>query len=105
MRAWAIGVAAAALCGCTTTVAVPVVKEAQKCQPPANMLESCGDATAVKAGITFGEMIEVSSRDRDALRACALRHKRLVETITECNGSIDKYNAEIRQINAINAQQ
>jgi hypothetical protein len=91
--------------GCTTTVAVPVVKEAQKCEPPASMLVACAEAAPIKQGVTFGEMIEVSSRDRDALKACALRHKQLAETIAECNGSIDRYNHEIREINAAHAKQ
>jgi hypothetical protein len=92
------------IAGCATTVNVPVVKEAQKCEPPPAMLESCGKLATIRQGVTFGEFLEVSSSDRDALEACALRHKRLVETIAECNGSIDRYNAEIREINAIKAK-
>jgi hypothetical protein len=99
MRHWLLALLPVAIYGCSTTV--PVVKEAQKCQPPPSMLESCGDVASIKQGITFGEIIEVSSRDRDALRVCALRHKRLVETIAECNNNIDRYNAEIREIDAI----
>lgn len=105
MRLLFIPLLGIAISGCSTTVAVPVVKEAQKCEPPASMLVPCGEAAAIKQGVTFGEMIEVSSRDRDALRACALRHKQLAETIAECNGSIDRYNLEIREINAANAKQ
>lgn len=93
----------AVLPACTT--AVPVVREAQKCAPSAVMLEACGEAAEVKAGITFGEMIEVSRGDREKLKACALRQKTLAATIAECNASIDKYNAEIREINARNAKQ
>jgi len=100
-----IGLLLAALSGCATKVAVPVVKEAQKCEPSASMLAACGDVSAIKEGITFGEMIEVSSRDREALRACALRQKTLAQTIAECNSRIDKYNAEIKEINARNAAQ
>jgi hypothetical protein len=95
-------ISAAAFCGCTTT-AVPVVKEALKCEVPASMLAACSDAAAVKSGISFGEMIDVSSRDRDSLRECALRHKSLADAITDCNSRIDKYNADIREYNARNA--
>ena len=91
-----------AFSGCTT-MAVPVVKEALKCEVPAGMLAACGDPAAIKQGITFGEMIDVSSRDRDSLNACALRHKSLADTIAGCNSSIEKYNAEIRELNARNA--
>jgi len=93
----------AALPACTT--AVPVVREAQKCAPSAAMLEACGQAAEIRAGITFGEMIEVSRGDREKLRACAPRQKTLAATIAECNSNIDKYNAEIREINARNAKQ
>ena len=101
MKRILICLAPLAFVGCQTPV--PVVKESLKCEVPASMLAACGDAGAIKQGITFGEMIDVASGDRDSLRACALRHKSLADTITVCNGSIDKYNAEIREINARNA--
>jgi hypothetical protein len=91
-----------AFSGCTT-MAVPVVREAQRCEAPASMLAACGDPAAIRQGVTFGEMIDVSSRDRDSLGACALRHKSLADAVTACNNSIDKYNAEIREMNARNA--
>jgi hypothetical protein len=89
--------------GCTTTIAVPVVKEALKCELPASMLAACGDPGVIQPGITFGQMIEVSGRDRDMLKACALGHKSLAEAIAACNDSIEKYNGEIRELNARNA--
>jgi hypothetical protein len=91
-------------CGCPG-IAVPVVKEALKCDVPADMLAACAEPVAVKPGVTFGEMIELSARDRDSFKACALRHKSLAETVVACNASIEKYNAEIREINARNAKQ
>jgi hypothetical protein len=93
-----------AFSGCATT-AVPVVKEALKCEVPAGMLAACGDSAPIKQGITFGEMIEVSGRDRASLGACALRHMSLADAIAACNAGIEKYNAEIREINARNAKQ
>lgn len=93
----------AAFFGGCTTMAVPVVKEALKCEVPASMLAACDDAAAIKPGIAFGEMIDVSARDRDSLRACALRHKSLADAIADCNSRIDKYNADIREYNTRNA--
>jgi hypothetical protein len=95
---------AAALPACTTTT-VPVVKEAQKCVPAAALLEPCGEPADVRAGITYGELIDASRGDREKLKACALRQRSLAAALTDCNGSIDKYNADIREINARNAKQ
>jgi hypothetical protein len=92
-----------AFSGCATTTAVPVVKEAQKCAPDASLLAACDEPAAVKHGITFGELIEISSRDRETLRQCALRQKSLAEAIAGCNGAIDAYNSEIREFNASHA--
>lgn len=94
----------AASCGCTS-IAVPVVKEALKCEAPASMLATCGSTAAINEGITFGELIEMSRRDRDALNECALRHKSLADAVAACNDNIENYNAEIRKINARNAKQ
>jgi hypothetical protein len=92
-----------AFAGCTTTTAVPVVKEAQKCAPDASLLAACEEPAAVRHGITFGELIEISSRDRETLRQCALRQKSLAEAIAGCNGAIDAYNSDIREFNASHA--
>ena len=97
--------AAAAAAACSTPVAVPVVKEAQRCEPAAALLAACGEPVPIKTGVTFGEMMELSRQDREALRACALRQKSLAEAITECTARIEKYNAEIREFNARNAKQ
>ena len=99
-----IGLLAVALAGCATKTQI-TVNEAQKCAPSASMLAACDDVSPIKEGITFGELVKASGRDREALRACALRQKHLAETITDCNSRIDKYNAEIREINARNAAQ
>jgi hypothetical protein len=88
--------------GCTTT-AVPVVKEALKCDAPPSLLAACAEPVAIKQGVTFGEMITLTAADRDAFQACALRHKSLAELVTACNASIEKYNAEIRELNKRNA--
>jgi hypothetical protein len=94
---------AAASCGCTT-MSVPEVKEALKCEPSAAILAACGAPASVKEGVTFGEMIEVSGRDRDALRECALKQQALAQSMAMCNDRIEKYNAAIREINARNAE-
>jgi len=88
--------------GCTT--AVPVVKEALKCDAPPSLLAACGEPTAVKQGITFGELIAVSAQDRASFQECALRHRSLVQALAGCNESIEKFNAEVREINARNRQ-
>ena len=98
------GLAAAATAACTTTVAVPVVKEAQQCEPAAAMLAACSEPAPIKAGVTFGEMMELSRQDREALRACALKHKSLADAMADCKARIDNYNAEIRELNARNAK-
>ena len=91
-----------ALSACTT--AVPVVEESLKCELPAGMLAACAEPAPIKEGITFGELIDVSSRDRDSLRACALRQKSLADAAVTCTHSIEQYNEKIREINARNAQ-
>ncbi len=97
---------AAAVAGaCAAPVAVPVVKEAQRCEPAAAMLAACSEPAPIKAGVTFGEMMDLSRQDREALRACALRHKSLAESIADCKVRIENYNTEIREINARNAKQ
>ncbi|HEY6863162.1 MAG TPA: hypothetical protein VI319_04625 [Burkholderiales bacterium] len=101
MKRTVAGVAAAALCGCTTMV-VPEVKEALKCEPSDAMLAACGSPSSIKDGVTFGEMIEVSGRDRDALKECALKQQALAQSIAACNERIEKYNAAIREMNARN---
>jgi len=82
-----------------------VVKEALKCEAPAGILAACGGTTAINEGITFGELIEISCHDRDAMNECVLRHKSLAEAVTVCNENIKNYNAEIRKINARNSKQ
>ena len=91
-------------CGCSS-IAVPVVKEALTCEAPAGILADCIDTAAINKGISFGELIEITRRDRDALNECVLRHKSLVDVVTACNENIEDYNAEIREINARNAKQ
>jgi len=91
-----------ALCACTT--AVPVVEESLKCDLPASMLAPCAEPAAIKDGITFGELIDVSSRDRDGLRACALKQKSLADAAVTCTHSIEMYNEKIREINKRNAE-
>jgi hypothetical protein len=99
-RALAWALLSAAFSGCTTTVRVPVVKEALRCKPSPELFAACGAPGVIQQGITFGEMIDMSRSDREKLRECALRHKFLADAIADCNDKIDKYNAEIDQFNA-----
>ena len=105
MKRALVGLLLPACWGCSTTTTVPIVKEALKCEAPQSLLAACAEPTAIKPGVTFGEMIEVSARDRESFQACALRHKGLVDVVASCNASIEKYNAEIREINARNARE
>jgi hypothetical protein len=78
----ATGFALAALGGCATET--PEVKVAQTCDVPAALLAPCGAPADIKVGVTFGEMIEVSRRDREALRECTQRHEALARAIAAC---------------------
>ncbi len=86
---------AAAACGCAP-MAVPVVKQSLTCDVDADLLKACGEAASIKEGITFGEMIAVSSRDRQTLKQCAQDHKALAAAVAKCKEGIDKYNASIK---------
>jgi hypothetical protein len=89
---------AAALAGCNTVV-IPKVEHAVVCTPPAAMLETCAGPADIKQGITFGELIDVSGRDRDTLKQCALTHRRLSETVADCNKRLADYNASLDEFN------
>ena len=78
----ATGCALAALGGCATEG--PEVK-GQTCEVPPALLAACGAPADIKVGVTFGEMIEVSRRDRETLRECAERHDALSHAIAACN--------------------
>ena len=74
--------ALAALGGCAT--AAPEVKEALTCDVPPAMLAPCAAPADIRVGVTFGEMMEISRRDREALRECALRQDALSRAIAAC---------------------
>jgi hypothetical protein len=92
----------AASCGCTP-MAVPVVKQSLTCDVSAELLQACGESSPIKEGVTFGEMIEVSRRDRLILKQCAQSHKDLAGAVGKCTESIDKHNASIREDEARDA--
>jgi hypothetical protein len=89
-----------ALSGCTT--AVPVVKEALKCNVDPSMLEHCTPPIEITEGITYARIIEIVKEDRSSLRFCAQRQEVLAKAVTDCNITIDQHNKEIREINARN---
>jgi len=99
-----IGWLLVALVGCSTTNVVPGVIPSLNCHVPDKMLSPCSEPRPIKLGITFGEMINISSRDRDALRECEREKKELIEAVAACNSNIDGYNTEIRDLNARNAK-
>jgi hypothetical protein len=92
----------AASCACTP-MAVPVVKQSLSCEFSASLLQSCGEAADIKQGVTFGEMIEVSRRDRQILKECAQSHKDLAGEVAKCKENVDKHNAAIREDEARDA--
>jgi hypothetical protein len=81
--------------GCAP-MAVPVVKQSLSCDVAAELLQTCSDAAPIKDGVTFGEMINVSSRDRLTLKQCAQAHKDLAAAVARCKESVDRHNASIR---------
>lgn len=81
--------------GCTP-MAVPVVKQSLSCDVSAELLQGCSEAAPIKEGVTFGEMINVSSRDRATLKQCAQSHKDLAAAVARCKESVDRHNASIR---------
>jgi hypothetical protein len=85
----------AASCGCAP-MAVPVVKESLICNVPPELLQPCGEAAPVKEGITFGELVKLSGRDRQTLRQCAKDHQDLAGAVAKCKETIDRHNASIR---------
>jgi hypothetical protein len=85
----------AASSGCTP-MAVPVVKQSLTCDVSTELLQACGESVPIKEGVTFGEMINVSSHDRMILKQCAQSHKDLAGAVAKCKESIDKHNASIR---------
>jgi hypothetical protein len=102
MKRILIGLLPIAACACTT--AVPVVEESLKCDMPADMLAACAEPAAIKEGVTYGELIDVSRQDRASLASCSLRQKALADAAVTCTHSIDVYNEKVREINARNAQ-
>jgi len=77
--------ALAALGGCATEV--PEAKQVSACDVPPALLATCGAPGDIKVGITFGELLEVSRRDREALRECTQRHEALSHAIAACNAA------------------
>jgi len=102
MKRMLICLSVVACSGCAGTV-VPVVTESLECDPPAAMLQTCDEPVPIKEGITYGEMIDVSRRDRESLMACARRQKSLADTAATCARGIKQYNEKIREISARDA--
>lgn len=71
-----------ALSGCASDA--PEVKATPTCDVPAALLAACRAPAEIKVGITFGELLDVSRRDREALAECTQRHEALSRAITAC---------------------
>jgi hypothetical protein len=89
---------ALACTGCTT--AVPVVPPAPRCELSPALLAACDGPGGVKPDITFGELIDIAARDRESLRACALRHQALADAVSVCKTQIQAFDTELEKINA-----
>lgn len=92
---------AAMTAGCSTPV--PVVGEAIRCEPPAEIARRCDLPASVREGITYGELMQLIQADRQALGSCANRHDALARTIATCNEQIDAHNQRLRGMNAVNS--
>lgn len=89
------------LTACTSTV--PVVGEALKCEPAAEIARRCDLPREVREGITYGDLVKLMQEDRQALGVCANRHDALAKSIAACNEQIEQHNQRVRGMNAANA--
>lgn len=89
------------LAGCASSV--PVVGEALKCEPAAEIARRCDLPREVREGITYGDLVKLMQEDRQALGVCANRHEALARSIAACNEQIEQHNQRVRGMNAANA--
>lgn len=85
---------AVALTGCATHPAAQV-PASLKCEPSAALLAPCAAPVALKAGLTYREMLDAHLADRQQLQRCATQQDELRRAVNACNARIDAYNAEL----------
>jgi len=85
--------AAVALAGCATPAAQG--PGARRCEPAAALMAPCAAPVALKAGLTYREMLEVHLADRQQLQRCAAQQDELRRAVAHCNARIDAHDAEL----------
>jgi hypothetical protein len=86
--------AVVALTGCATHP-VAQVPASLKCEPAAALLAPCAVPVALKAGLTYREMLDAHLADRQQLQRCAAQQDDLRRSVNTCNARIDAHNAEL----------
>ena len=95
--AFSLVLAAAAvtvLTGCATQY-VAQVPPSLKCEPSAPLMAPCPAPAALKAGLTYRELLEAHLADRQQLQRCAAQQDDLRRAINTCNARIEAHNAEL----------
>lgn len=95
--------AALALAGCAPTL--PVLVEPIACPIDAALLaRRCEAPQAIATGTTYGELLVLHQRDRQALRDCAAHDAALAGMVQACQRALADYNARLTEINRRNAE-
>jgi hypothetical protein len=89
-----VPLAVVALAGCATSPAAQV-PAALRCEPGAALMAPCAAPVALKAGLTYREMLEAHLADRQQLQRCAAQQDELRRAVGHCNARIDAHNAEL----------
>ena len=98
LRSAALLAVCAGFAGCSTTV--NLVPEPLSCPvSPEVLAQRCADPVSLADGATFGDLVKAGLEDRNALRMCARHDRLLVDTLRECNASLERYKVQIREIN------
>ncbi len=99
----AVLVAAGALSGCAPTL--PLLVEPLSCPIDAAVLaRRCDAPQPIASGITYGELLLLHQRDRQALRDCAAHDAALAGMVQACQRAIEQYNAGLAELNRRNAE-
>ena len=102
--AWLLPTLSMAMAGCATPLP-PVVEKSLNCGISPALLEPCTQPIPIQEGITYGQIIDIVSKDRENLRICAQRQESLAGAAADCQAAVAKHNQEISELNARNAKQ
>lgn len=92
-------VAVLTLTGCATQY-VAQVPPSLKCEPAAALMAPCPAPAALKAGLTYRELLEAHLADRQQLQRCAAQQDDLRRAINTCNARIEAHNVELSKLPA-----